>query len=53
MELYKGRENEFEFQRIFGMGELAYRNAEKVYDNFPLTRIYAPVELKKSSYLIS
>tara|TARA_A100001234_G_scaffold81333_1_gene71818 strand:+ start:935 stop:4012 length:3078 start_codon:yes stop_codon:yes gene_type:complete len=47
MELYKGRENEFEFQRIFGMGELAYRNAEKVYDNFPLTRIYAPVGAKK------
>jgi len=47
MELYKGRESEFEFQRIFGMGELAYRNAKKVYDNFPLTRIYAPVGAKK------
>ena len=47
MELYKGREDEFEFQRIFGMGELAYRNAKKVYDNFPLTRIYAPVGAKK------
>ena len=47
MDLYKGREDEFEFQRIFGMGELAYRNAKKVYDKFPLTRIYAPVGAKK------
>ena len=47
MELYKGREEEFEFQRIFGMGDLTYRNTEKVYDNFPLTRVYAPVGSKK------
>ena len=47
MELYKGREDKFEFQRIFGMGDLTYRNAEKVYDQFPLTRVYAPVGSKK------
>ena len=47
MELYKGREDKFEFQRIFGMGDLTYRNAEKVYDIFPLTRVYAPVGSKK------
>ena len=29
MDLYKGRETEFEFQRIFGMGDLTYRNAKK------------------------
>ena len=29
------------------MGDLTYRNAEKVYDNFPLTRVYAPVGSKK------
>lgn len=47
MELYRGRENDFEFQRIFGMGDLTYRNAEKIYDKFPVTRIYAPVGSKK------
>ena len=47
MDLYKGRENEFEFQRIFGMGDLTYRNAKKVYEDFPLTRVYAPVGSKK------
>jgi len=47
MELYKGKENKFEFQRIFGMGDLTYRNAIKEYDSFPLTRVYAPVGSKK------
>tara|TARA_Y100000748_G_scaffold204437_1_gene171169 strand:+ start:3106 stop:6192 length:3087 start_codon:yes stop_codon:yes gene_type:complete len=47
MELYKGREDQFEFQRIFGMGDLTYRNAKKVYKDFPLTRVYAPVGSKK------
>ena len=47
MDLYKGKENEFEFQRIFGMGDLTYRNAKKVYEDFPLTRVYAPVGSKK------
>ena len=47
MDLYKGRESEFEFQRIFGMGDLTYRNAKKVYEDFPLTRVYAPVGSKK------
>ena len=47
MELYKGRVDDFEFQRIYGMGDLTYRNAEKIYDSFPVTRIYAPVGSKK------
>ncbi|MAK16549.1 MAG: proline dehydrogenase [Gammaproteobacteria bacterium] len=47
MHLYKGREDQFEFQRIFGMGDLTYRNAKKVYSDFPLTRVYAPVGSKK------
>ena len=29
------------------MGDLTYRNAEKVFDDLPLTRIYAPVGSKK------
>ena len=53
MELYKGKENKFEFQRIFGMGDLTYRNAIKEYDSFPLTRVYAPVGSKKSFCLTS
>ena len=47
MDLYKGREDQFEFQRIFGMGDLTYRNAKKVYKDFPLVRVYAPVGSKK------
>ena len=47
MHLYRGREDQFEFQRIFGMGDLTYRNAQKVYSEFPLTRVYAPVGSKK------
>ena len=47
MQLYQGREDQFEFQRIFGMGDLTYRNAQKVYSDFPLTRVYAPVGSKK------
>ena len=47
MHLYSNKEKNFEFQRIFGMGDLTYRNAEKVFDDLPLTRIYAPVGSKK------
>ena len=47
MHLYQGREDQFNFQRIFGMGDLTYRNAKKVYSDFPLTRVYAPVGSKK------
>ena len=47
MHLYSNKEKKFEFQRIFGMGDLTYRNAEKVFDDLPLTRIYAPVGSKK------
>ena len=52
MELYKGRVDDFEFQRIYGMGDLTYRNAEKIYESFPVTRIYAPVGSRKSYCLI-
>ena len=47
MHLYEGREDQFEFQRIYGMGDLTYRNAKKIYSDFPLTRVYAPVGSKK------
>ncbi len=47
MHLYENKKKNFEFQRIFGMGDLTYRNAEKVFDDLPLTRIYAPVGSKK------
>jgi len=32
-----------EFQRLFGMGELIYKNAAKILENFPEVSIYAPV----------
>ena len=47
MHLYEGKQKNFEFQRIFGMGDLVFRNAGKVFDDLPLTRIYAPVGSKK------
>ena len=51
MQLYQGREDQFEFQRIFGMGDSTYRNAQKVYSDFPLTRVYAPVGSKRAATL--
>ena len=47
MALYENREDEFEFQRIFGMGDITYKNAKNIYTKFPVTRIYAPVGSKK------
>jgi len=47
MSLYENREDEFEFQRIFGMGDITYKNAKNIYTKFPVTRIYAPVGSKK------
>lgn len=32
-----------EFQRLFGMGELIYKNAASILDPFPKVSIYAPV----------
>jgi len=40
---YLGRNKKYEFQRLFGMGELLYKCAEKVLDNKQSTSIYAPI----------
>jgi RHH-type proline utilization regulon transcriptional repressor/proline dehydrogenase/delta 1-pyrroline-5-carboxylate dehydrogenase len=40
---YLGRNKKYEFQRLFGMGELLYKCAEKVLDNKQPTSIYAPI----------
>ena len=40
---YLGRNKNYEFQRLFGMGELMYKCAEKVLDNKQPTSIYAPI----------
>ena len=38
-----GLNKPFEFQRLFGIGELLYDSASKVLTNMPKTSIYAPV----------
>ena len=38
-----GQNKSYEFQRLFGMGELLYDSASKVLTNLPKTSIYAPV----------
>ena len=40
---YLGRNKNYEFQRLFGMGELLYKCAEKVLDNKQSTSVYAPI----------
>ena len=35
--------DKFEFQRLFGMGDIVYSSAKKQYENMPPVRIYAPV----------
>ena len=45
------REDQFEFQRIFGMGDLTYRNAKKVYSEFPLKRLCAGWFQKRTTTL--
>ena len=40
---YLGRNKNYEFQRLFGMGELLYKCADKVLDNKQPTSIYAPI----------
>ena len=40
---YLGRDNKYEFQRLFGMGELLYKCADDVLDNNKITSIYAPI----------
>ena len=40
---YLGRNKNYEFQRLFGMGELLYKCAEKVLDNKQPKSIYAPI----------
>jgi RHH-type proline utilization regulon transcriptional repressor/proline dehydrogenase/delta 1-pyrroline-5-carboxylate dehydrogenase len=40
---YLGRDKQYEFQRLFGMGELLYKCAEKVLDDKQTTSIYAPI----------
>ncbi len=40
---YLGRNKNYEFQRLFGMGELLYKCAEEVLDNRQPTSIYAPI----------
>jgi RHH-type proline utilization regulon transcriptional repressor/proline dehydrogenase/delta 1-pyrroline-5-carboxylate dehydrogenase len=40
---YLGRNKNYEFQRLFGMGELLYKCAEKVLDNKQPTSTYAPI----------
>jgi len=43
IELTRGSDHRFEFQRLHGMGEAIYEVAEKHFSAFPATRIYAPV----------
>ena len=40
---YLGTNKNYEFQRLFGMGELLYKCAEKVLENKQPTSIYAPI----------
>ena len=40
---HMGTDHEYEFQRLFGMGELLYDSASKVCEDFPETSIYAPI----------
>ena len=40
---YLGKDKEYEFQRLFGMGELLYKCADKVIGNTNKTSIYAPI----------
>jgi len=35
--------DKFEFQRLFGMGDIVYSSAKEHYENMPPVRIYAPV----------
>ena len=38
-----GRGKKYEFQRLFGMGELLYDSASKVFSELPKVSIYAPI----------
>lgn len=38
-----GESHDFEFQRLYGMGQALYAAAKHEYDNFPEVRIYSPV----------
>ena len=40
---YLGKDKKYEFQRLFGMGELLYKCADKVISNTNKTSIYAPI----------
>jgi RHH-type proline utilization regulon transcriptional repressor/proline dehydrogenase/delta 1-pyrroline-5-carboxylate dehydrogenase len=40
---YLGEDKKYEFQRLFGMGELLYKCADKVIGNTNKTSIYAPI----------
>ena len=40
---YLGKDKKYEFQRLFGMGELLYKCADKVIGNNNKTSIYAPI----------
>ena len=40
---YLGNDKEYEFQRLFGMGELLYKCADKVLSSSKKTSIYAPI----------
>jgi len=44
----------FEFQRLHGMGELLYSQANEQFDSMPPTRVYAPVGAHKDllAYLV-
>ena len=40
---HMGLNKNYEFQRLFGMGELLYDSANKVCEDIPKTSIYAPI----------
>ena len=40
---FMAEEKEYEFQRLFGMGELLYKSADKVLGGIPSAGIYAPI----------
>ena len=43
LELARGVSRPYEFQRLHGMGELLYDEAQRRFDDLPPVRIYAPV----------
>ncbi|MCE2459644.1 MAG: L-glutamate gamma-semialdehyde dehydrogenase [Pseudomonadales bacterium] len=54
LELARNASGPYEFQRLHGMGELLYDEAQRCFDDLPPVRIYAPVGAHKDllAYLV-